>query len=98
VYTLRATPTFRRKLKRLIKTDAELRNRVRKTLELHATDPMSPSLRSHKVLDSTGTPSFSSFVTGDVRISWDYDRTTNETRIIDLLDVGGHSGSQKVYR
>lgn len=59
-------------------------------------DPTARTLRSHKVLDSDGKPAFSSYVTGDLRIIWRY--AEDELDVLDLTDVGGHSGSKKVYR
>ena len=59
-------------------------------------DPLYPSLKSHKVRDRQGYEAFSSYVTGDLRIIWDY--AEDEVDILDLLDLGGHEGSGKVYR
>ena len=39
---------------------------------------------------------YSSAVTGDLRILWQFHPTEADT--IELLDIGGHSGSKKVYR
>ncbi len=64
-----------------------------KRLEL---DPLMPALRSHKVRDRNNRIVFSSRVTGDLRILWDY--RDAEAHVIDLLDLGGHSGKRKVYR
>jgi len=38
---------------------------------------------------------FSSKVTGDLRIIWNFNE--DQIQVIDLLDIGGHSGNGKVY-
>jgi mRNA-degrading endonuclease YafQ of YafQ-DinJ toxin-antitoxin module len=39
---------------------------------------------------------YSSSISGDLRIIWEF--SENEINIIDLLDIGGHSGSKSVYK
>ena len=39
---------------------------------------------------------FSSRVTGNIRIVWDY--SENEINVIDVFDIGGHEGKDKVYK
>jgi mRNA-degrading endonuclease YafQ of YafQ-DinJ toxin-antitoxin module len=96
MFTLRRSNRFVRKLKKLLNHDAELQSTFREALTQLATDPTSPTLRSHKVRDTDGQLAFSSRLTGDLRIIWRY--ANDAVDVLDLLDVGGHSGSKKVYR
>ncbi len=68
-----------------------MQDKVSKTLTSISKDPMNPSLRSHKVGNY-----WSSRVTGDIRIIWEYGND-DKVNVIEILDVGGHSGSNKVY-
>lgn len=60
------------------------------------TDPKAPSLKSHMVNSSRHGKRWSSRVTGDLRIIWDFNK--DKINILDILDLGGHSGKNKVYR
>jgi mRNA-degrading endonuclease YafQ of YafQ-DinJ toxin-antitoxin module len=95
MFILIPQPKFTRKLKRLLKKNRALENAVRTTLALLAENPASPKLRTHKVTIE-GKRVFSSSLNDDLRIIWRYQSTGLE--VIDLLDVGGHEGSKKVYR
>jgi mRNA-degrading endonuclease YafQ of YafQ-DinJ toxin-antitoxin module len=95
MFTLRQSPRFRRKLKKLIRTNRTFIQPVNSVLLLLAESPGHPRLKSHKVLDSDGRPAFSVSVTDDIRIIWEY---AEDAATIDLLDIGGHSGAGKVYR
>ena len=43
-----------------------------------------------------GRAAFSSSVTGDLRIIWDY--SDDEVNMLDVIDTGGHEGGKGVYR
>ena len=99
MYLLERKAHFSRKLRRLLKKDKNLATQVGVTLKKLAGDPRQPDLKSHKVIaEYDGRPAFSSRVTGDLRIIWRYGSTFNEAQLLDLIDVGGHSGTNKVYR
>ncbi|MGL4609039.1 MAG: hypothetical protein ACRCYY_05050 [Trueperaceae bacterium] len=68
---------------------------MQQTLTLLAENPTAPKLKTHKVTIE-GERVLSSSVTGDLRIIWRFRETDLE--MIDLLDIGGHEGSNKVYR
>jgi mRNA-degrading endonuclease YafQ of YafQ-DinJ toxin-antitoxin module len=95
MFLLLFTPRFRRDYRHLSKRDHALEARIDEILALLAENPRDPRLKSHKVTDRSGEPAFSSEVTGDVRIIWLYGEEPNT---LVLLDIGGHSGSKKVYR
>jgi mRNA-degrading endonuclease YafQ of YafQ-DinJ toxin-antitoxin module len=96
MFTLRRSNRFVRKLKKLLKHDAGLQAAFREALTQLATDPMNSKLRLHKVRDADGQLAFSSRVTGGLHIIWRY--ANDAVDVLDLLDVGGHSESKKVYR
>lgn len=96
MYTLQILDSFKKHEILLIKKDRTLEKRINKTLTFLQEDPLYPSLKSHKVNTPDYGLGWSSRVTGDIRIIWDYD--SSERLLIILLDIGGHSGSQKVYK
>ena len=69
--------------------------RLRKALYLLMTDPFYPSLKSHKVNTRQHGAKWSSRVTDDIRLIWDFDN--NNRLLIDILDIGTHSGRHGVY-
>ncbi len=72
-----------------------LKKRLRVALEKLTINPNHPSLKSHRV-NTNYAVRWSSWVTGDVRIIWDYDKV--QRLVIILIAVGKHSGSHKVYK
>ncbi len=73
-----------------------LKKRLKIAIQKLSINPAHPSLKSHKVYTSDYGSIWSSWVTGDIRVIWDYD--SEERLIILLLDIGGHSGIRKVYK
>ncbi len=86
---------FLRKEKKLTQKNIVLRKKVDTALELLSENPQNPILKSHKIVRRNGEYAISSSVSGDIRIIWEYRK--NEAFILDILDIGGHSGSKKVY-
>lgn len=96
MYKLRVASSYKSTFDKLVRDDKALKKRVMVALGKLAENPKNPSLRSHKVNTLAYGQRWSSSVTGDIRIIWDYD---SENRlIILLLDIGGHSGTHKVYK
>lgn len=95
MFTFTTTNTFVISRTRLIENNEQLQRRLKTALQKLATNPLHPSLRSHKVDAREYGVRWSSWVTGDIRVIWDYDH--NQRLVILLLDIGGHSGSHKVY-
>lgn len=96
MYTLRPAVFFERQYKKIIKHNEILRSKVEKTFLLLKENPLHTSLRTRKVSTPSHGVRYSSRVTGDIRIIWDYD--SSDELVILLLDIGGHSGSRKVYK
>jgi len=96
MFLLNFTVTFSSHREKVVGTNKVLNKQLKTTLQKLALNPKHPSLHSHKVDTLTYGSRWSSSVTGDIRIIWDYD---SENRlIILLLDIGGHSGTHKVYK
>lgn len=95
MYRLIPSAKFERKARKLLKNNPRLKRGFDKTIKQLTADPFYPGLKSHRV-DIAGDKPFSSSVTGDLRIVWEFSQ--NQVNVIDLLDIGGHSGSKKVYR
>ncbi len=59
-------------------------------------DPLYPTLKSHKIITKKGKKAFSSRLTNDLRIIWNYQNGI--AKVIDIIDIGGHEGKNKVYK
>ena len=90
------TATFNFSRKKVVGDDENLNKHLKTALQKLSINPAHPSLRSHKVNTPDYGERWSSWVTGDIRVIWDYDK--KERLLILLLDIGGHSGSHKVYK
>ena len=96
MFTLIFTENFNKTYIQIIKGSKEVEKKVRKALHFLEQDPFYPSLKTHQANTKNYREKWSSWVTGDIRIIWDYD--TENRLVIILLDIGKHSGSQKIYK
>ena len=96
MFTLNLKSRFLGKEAKLVKKKPHLKKAISKAINLLETNPFYPSLKSHKVVTKDGKTNFSSSVTGDIRIIWRFSKEGAE--IIDITDIGGHSGKDKVYK
>lgn len=96
MYKLFPSENFKRQYKKLTDKNFALKNKVIKTFEYLQQNPFLPQLKSHKVESKNCGKRFSSSVTGDIRIIWDF--SDNEVNVLDLFDLGGHFGGNKVYK
>lgn len=96
MYKFRTARSFKLSYEKLTENNEPIKKRLQITLQKLSQDPKSNSLQSHKVNTSKYGACWSSRVTGDIRILWDYN--SSEQLIILLLDIGRHSGSRKVYK
>lgn len=90
------TKYFLKKAKKLLNKNLQLILAVNKTVETLSQNPKDPKLGSHKVKTPKFGQCFSSSITKDLRLIWAYSEN-DQIEIIDLLDIGSHSGSGKVY-
>jgi mRNA-degrading endonuclease YafQ of YafQ-DinJ toxin-antitoxin module len=96
MFTLNFKSKFLKKEKKLTKKNPKLRKTIDKATDLLAMNPNNTALKSHKVIGIDSVPAFSSRVTSDIRIIWDFSK--DQLRVIDLIDIGGHYGKNKVYK
>lgn len=94
-YQLSPTPYFKKKYQKLIKNNSDLKSKIILTFEYLKVNPFLPNLKTHKVNSKVKKGVFSSRISGDIRIIWEFSETKIE--VLDLLDIGGHSGSKGVY-
>jgi mRNA-degrading endonuclease YafQ of YafQ-DinJ toxin-antitoxin module len=92
---IRYSGYFRGSYTKVTKGNKEIKKRVAKVIDLLQEDPFYPSLKTHKVNTRIHGVRYSSMVTGDIRLIWDFD-TDDRVRII-VINIGGHSGKNKVY-
>ena len=95
-YIVDSTKHFQRRYKRLIRGQKTMERKIKDTLFLLSVDPFYKSLRTHKVNTRNYEEAFSSGVTSDVRIIWNFDK--QRKAVILALSIGGHSGKNRVYR
>ncbi|OGD97817.1 hypothetical protein A3A49_01535 [Candidatus Curtissbacteria bacterium RIFCSPLOWO2_01_FULL_38_11b] len=96
MFTLKITATFAATRKKLTGSNEALNKRIKTALQKLALNPAHPSLQSHKVNTRNYGIRWSSWVTGDLRIIWDYDG--EQRLVLIVLDIGTHSGADKVYK
>lgn len=95
-HIIKTSDLFDASYRRVTKGNKELKKRVLKVIDLLQEDPFYPSLKTHKVNTRIHGVRYSSMVTGDIRLIWDFD-TDDKVRII-VINIGGHSGKNKVYQ
>ncbi len=96
MYVLRFASSFDSTYKVLIKGNLDFGKRTEKALRLLKSDPFYPSLKSYKVNTRNFGGKWSSWITGDLRIIWDFDEM--EKQIIVLFAIAKHSGSYREYK
>jgi mRNA-degrading endonuclease YafQ of YafQ-DinJ toxin-antitoxin module len=94
-FELILTATFLKRYDKVIRKNKELSKRVRKVIDLLRTDPFYSSLKAHKVNARNFGVKWSSRVTGDIRIIWEFDKSDN--LVIYALSIGSHIGTNRVY-
>lgn len=96
MYVLIYTKTFDRSYSEILRGDQKKEKRAKKALKFLQQDPFYPSLKSHKVNTRHFGERWSSWVTGNLRIIWDFDRENNITIL--LLAITEHSGTHREYK
>jgi mRNA-degrading endonuclease YafQ of YafQ-DinJ toxin-antitoxin module len=94
-YLLKPKKHFIKKFKNLIAKNKQLEGRLEIVLDKLTINPFDISLQTHKVRAKLGIEAYSSRINGDLRIIWEFNQ--DKIQVIDLLDIGGHSGNRKVY-
>ncbi len=93
-YKFRPSTEFIRLYKKYSKSNKQLEGKIDNAIAALLENPFSPSLRTHLVNTRSYGKKYSSRITGDLRLIWDF----SESRISILaLAIGGHSGKKGVY-
>ncbi len=95
VFKLEFSTSFTRDSKKLVKLRRVSKEDLEKILNSLRIDPYNPELRTHKVNHYLIGTSWSSRVTTDLRILWNF---SDDKVSISLLEIGGHSGKYNVYK
>lgn len=96
MFDLLTTNNYDETYANVTKRDKILQKRVQKALKLLRQDPFHPSLKSHKVATRNFGERWSSWITGDLRIIWDFDEEQRLTIL--LLALTEHSGTHREYK
>ena len=93
-YSLEITEYFSKKAIKIVKKNSKLDIKIRKVLKILEINPFHNSLHTHRVQAPKWGLVFSSHITKDLRLLWDF---KNEKLVILVIDIGGHEGSKSVY-
>jgi len=94
-YRIVFTKKADKQLSNLLHNNISLATKINRVLHQLTLDPYYPGLRTHKVKTPEYGEIFSSRVTGDIRILWNFREKNIE---ILIYTIGGHSGKHKVYK
>ena len=95
MYLIKQSKQFKKSVLKLIQQQRLKLEDLNLVIIKLSQDPFYKGLRTHKVNTKKLGLKYSSRVDGDLRIIWSFD--SNKNLIIDLLDIGGHSGNRSVY-
>lgn len=96
MFKLVFTPEFEKSYLKETKNDTKTRQKILKALEYLKDNPFYPSLKSHKVSTKKYSNVWSSWITPDLRLIWQFD--SDQKLTIVCLEIGSHSGSNQVYK
>jgi mRNA-degrading endonuclease YafQ of YafQ-DinJ toxin-antitoxin module len=86
-----------KKARKLVKKNIKLEVKIASCLVKLKNNPFDISLGTHKVNSKKFGLKYSSIITGDLRFIWDFDTESLKVQIIEIFDIGGHSGTDGVY-
>lgn len=86
-----------KKVKKLLSKNSQLISKLTKATDILIEDPFYPSLNTHTVNSKKYGEKYSSRITGDLRFIWQFDQNEGVLEVIEILDIGGHTGSNGVY-
>lgn len=85
-YTVEFSPDFNKSYEKLTRNNKSLKKSIRRAVNILSNDPFYPGLKTHKAGTRLYGEKYSSRVTGDIRIIWDF----IDGKIILLITLGGH--------
>ena len=96
-YTLEFSKSVTKTYIKYYKNNTVLQKAFKKARDTLADDPFYTGLHTHKVDSIQNVDVYSSRVTGDWRIIWEFDKETKVATIL-VLELGTHSGANQVYQ
>ena len=96
MYLLRFLDSFKPTYNVIVKGDQEKEKRTKKALNFLRHEPFYSSLKSYKVNTRSFGERWSSWISGDLRIIWDFD-PEEKMRII-LFAIVTHTGTHREYK
>jgi mRNA-degrading endonuclease YafQ of YafQ-DinJ toxin-antitoxin module len=95
MFKIKQSKSFFREASKLIRQRRLSLEILNQSLFQLSKDPFANNLRTHKVSTRNFGQKYSSRINGDLRIIWCFEE--DESIVILLLDIGGHSGNRSVY-
>ena len=94
-YEIRETRHFQRMYKKLVKRDRLLAKKIEDVVVGLSENPFQERLRTHRANTKLFGRRWSSRVSGDLRIVWDF---VEGKTVILAITLGGHGGGRAVYK
>ena len=94
-YEIRETKHYQRIYKKLVKKDRSLAKKIENTIIKLSENPFEKSLKSHQANTQLFGKKWSSKITGNLRLIWDF---IEGKTVILALTLGGHEGKDKIYK
>lgn len=96
MFAIRFLDYAEKKARKLVKNNSQLQEKIGSCLIKLKHNPFDTSLKTHKVRSKLFGIKYSSSIT-DIRFIWDFDEVSQEIQVIEIYDIGGHSGQNSVY-
>jgi mRNA-degrading endonuclease YafQ of YafQ-DinJ toxin-antitoxin module len=87
-YKVEFSVDFKRAYKKYIKNNSLIEEKIKSAIKALSKDPFYSGLKTHKITSRLYGIKYSSRVTGDLRIIWDFEGST----LIICYALGGHDG------
>lgn len=94
-FQIELTKEFSKRVKKYLSGNQNLELKITKALTMMMKDPFYKSLYTHKVESRKYGLAYSSRVTGDYRLIWDFEK--KKKKII-IYSICTHEGKRKVYK
>jgi len=88
----------KKKDSKLVKQNNKTQEQLAECLIKLKNNPFDVILKTHKVRSKLFGIKYSSTVTSDLRLIWDFNIESQEIKVLEIYDIGGHSGNNKVNK
>ena len=93
-YSFITSKDFDKNFIKLSKRDKLISKKIIETINILLEEPFYKGIKTNKVNSKNYGIAYSSRVTGDLRIIWDFSK---DGKSLLALTLGGHSGNKRVY-